>query len=106
MYFYKNVPLRRYSFLPLLGLFKCNVLQNFSPHCFFLLLPEMARGSMSGGRERMMTNSVGNLSHHPPTSLQDDLNNELNAVSALFFRIKWRHNFLSFPLVAQLSLAF
>lgn len=40
----------------------------------------MTRGSM-GGRERIMTNAVGNLSHLPPTALQEDLNNELNAVS-------------------------
>lgn len=41
----------------------------------------MARGSI--GRERMIS-SVGNLSHQPPNALQEDLNNELLAVSFLF----------------------
>lgn len=58
----------------------------------------MARGSM-GGRERIMTNAVGSLSHLPSSNLQEDLNNELNAVSkttkrALLFLAT---HFLPFP---------
>ena len=41
----------------------------------------MARGSI--GRERMIS-SVGNLSHQPPNALQEDLNNELLAVSLIW----------------------
>lgn len=42
----------------------------------------MSRGSI--GRERMIS-SVGNLSHQPPNALQEDLNNELLAVSLFDF---------------------
>jgi hypothetical protein len=45
------------------------------------VIPEMARGSI--GRERMLTSVVGISAHQQPpgTGLQEDLNNELLAVS-------------------------
>lgn len=82
MYFYKNVPLRRYFFALSFLCVQVQCITEFFISLFLLLLSEMARGSMSGGRERIMTNSVGSLSHLPPTSMQEDLNNELNAVRA------------------------
>jgi hypothetical protein len=47
---------------------------------FFLPFTEMARGSI--GRERMLSGVVGITAHQPPaTGHQEDLNNELLAVS-------------------------
>ena len=47
-----------------------------------ILFPEMARGSI--GRERMLSGVVGISAHQPPASgHQEDLNNELLAVSWL-----------------------
>lgn len=48
--------------------------------CSFRFLPEMARGSI--GRERMLSGVVGINAHQPPPAgHQEDLNNELLAVS-------------------------
>jgi hypothetical protein len=50
----------------------------------YLIILEMARGSI--GRERMLSGVVGNISH-PPSALQEDLNNELLAVSVEAFKL-------------------